>query len=149
MSSKMSPFEELYEINCTTLISWDNPIDRLMMGPEMIQEMEKMVRKDQHNLKEAQERQKSYVNLKRRHQEFQIGDHVYLKVKIRRSSLKIGKFSKLTPMFCVPFEILARIGLVEYQLELHANLKVHNIFHVSILKKYIHDPTHIIDWNMV
>jgi hypothetical protein len=148
-SAKMSPFEVLYDRKCTTLISWDNPVDRLMMGPEMLQEMEKMVRKVQHNLKEAQDRQKSYADLKRRHQEFQVGDHVYLKVKARRSSLKLGNCSKLAPRFCGPFEILARIGPVAYQLALPANLKVHNVFHVSLLKKYIHDPTHIIDWNMV
>ena len=111
----------------------------------MLQEMEKMVRKVQHNLKEAQDTQKSYKDLKRRHQEFQVGDHVYLKVKARRSSLNLVNCAKLEPMFCGPFEILARIRLVAYQVSLLANLIVHSVFHVSLLKKYIHDPTHIID----
>jgi hypothetical protein len=55
----------------------------------------------------------------------------------------------MAPRFCGPFEILARIGLVAYQLALPDNLKIHNVFHVSLLKKYIHDPTHMIDWNLV
>jgi hypothetical protein len=78
-----------------------------------------------------------------------VGDHVYLKVKARKSSLKLGNFAKLAPTFCGPFEILTRIGLVAYQLALPANLRIHNVFHVSLLKKYIHDPTHMIDWNLV
>jgi hypothetical protein len=55
-SSKMSPFEVLYDIKCTTLIRLDNPVERLMMGPKMLQEMEKTIRKVQHNLKEAQDK---------------------------------------------------------------------------------------------
>jgi hypothetical protein len=132
-----------------TPISWDNPADRLMVGPEMLQEMENMVRKVQQNLKEAQDRQKSYADQKRRHLEFQVGDHVYLKVKAQKSSLKLGNCAKLAPRFCGPFEILARIGPVAYQLALPANLRIHNVFHVSLLKKYVHDPTHMIDWNLV
>jgi len=46
-SAKLSPFEILYDRKCTTLISWDNPVDRLMVGPEMLQEMENMVKKVQ------------------------------------------------------------------------------------------------------
>jgi hypothetical protein len=111
--------------------------------------MEKALRKVKHNFKEAQGRQKSYADLKTRHQEFQVGDHMYLKVKERTSSLKLGNCSKLAPRFCGPFRILSRIGPVAYQLALPANLKVHNVFHISLLKNYIHDPTHIIDWIMV
>jgi hypothetical protein len=55
-SAKLSPFEILYGRKCTTLISWDNPADRLMVGPEMLQEMENIVRKVQQNLKEAYDR---------------------------------------------------------------------------------------------
>jgi hypothetical protein len=72
-----------------------------------------------------------------------------LKVKAQKSSLKLGNSAKLTPRFCGPFEILARIGPVAYQLALQANLRIHNVFHVSLLKKYIHDPTHRIDWDLV
>jgi hypothetical protein len=81
--------------------------------------------------------------------EFQVGDHVYLKVKAWKSSLRLGMCAKLAPRFCGPFEILARIGPVAYQLALPANLRIHNVFHVSLLKNYIHDPTHMIDWNLV
>jgi hypothetical protein len=111
--------------------------------------MENMVRKVQQNLKEAQDRQKSYADHKRRDLEFQVGDHVYLKVKAQKISLKIGNCAKLAPRFCGPFEILTRIGLVAYQLALPANIRIHNVFHVSLLKKYIHDPIHMIDWNLV
>jgi hypothetical protein len=78
-----------------------------------------------------------------------MGDHVYLKVKARKSSLKLGNCAKMTPRFCGPFEILARMGPIAYQLALPANLRIHNVFHVSLLKKYIHDPTHMNDWNFV
>ena len=105
-SVKMSPFKVLYKKKCTNPISWDNRVDRIMVGPEMIQEMEKTVIKVQHNLKEARDREKSYADLKRRHQKFQVGDHMYLKVKARRSSLNLGNCSKLQPRFCGPFKIL-------------------------------------------
>jgi hypothetical protein len=108
-----------------------------------------MVRKVQQNLKEARDRQKSYADHKTRHLEFQVGDHVYLKFKAQKSSLKLGNCAKLAPRFCGPFEILARVGPVAYQLALRANLRIHNVFHVSLLEKYIHDPTHMIDWNFV
>ena len=55
----------------------------------------------------------------------------------------------MAPRFCGLFEILARIGPVAYQLALPTNLRIHNVFHVSLLKNYVHDPTHMIDWNLV
>ena len=111
--------------------------------------MENMVRKVQQNLKEAQDRQKNYADQKRRHLEFQVGDHVYLKVKAWKSPLKLGNCAKFAPKFCGPFKILARIGPIAYQFALPANMRIHNVFHISLLKKYIHDPTHMIDWNLV
>jgi hypothetical protein len=78
-----------------------------------------------------------------------VGDHVYLKVKARRISLNLGKCAKLAPRFCVPFNVLPRIGPVAYQLALLANIKIYNVFHVSLLNNYVHDPTHMIDWNLV
>ena len=67
----------------------------------------------------------------------------------KKSSLRLGICAKLAPRYCGPFEILSRIGQVAYQLPLPPNLKVHNVFHISMLKKYIHDSTHVINWNDV
>ena len=72
-----------------------------------------------------------------------------LKVNPKKSSLKLGSCTKLVARFCGPFEILDRIGLVAYMLELLASMNMHNLFHVSLLKKYVHDPNHVIDWNLI
>ena len=52
-------------------------------------------------------------------------------------------------MYYGPFEISAKIGPVAYQLALPPTIKVHNVFHVSILKKYVHDVTHVIERNVI
>lgn len=108
--------------------------------------MELIVKQVQQNLKEAQDRQKSYDDLKRTFREFEVGNHVYVMVKPWKSSLRLGNCVKLFPRYCGPFEILARIGPVAYQLALPATIKVHNVFHVSFLKKYVNDATHVINW---
>jgi ribosomal protein L21E len=115
----------------------------------MLKEMEMIVQKEKQNLKSAQDRKKSYADLKRTHTKFNVGDHVYLKVKPRNSSFKLGKSSKLSPRYCGPFEVLSKVGPVAYHLALPTNLKVHNVFHVSLLKKYVHDVTHIVNWNVI
>jgi hypothetical protein len=78
-----------------------------------------------------------------------VGDHVFLKVKANRSSLKLGNCSKLAAHYCGLFEILERIGLVAYMIALPASMSVHNVFHVSFLKKYIPNDNHVIDWNVI
>jgi hypothetical protein len=81
--------------------------------------------------------------------EFKVGEHVLLKVKPNKSSLKLGSCTKLAARFCGPFEILDRIGLVSYMLALSVSMNVHNVFHVSLLKKYVHNPNHVIDWHLI
>jgi hypothetical protein len=83
------------------------------------------------------------------HREFYVGDHVFIKVMPRKSSLKLGSCAKLAPKYCGSFEVLDRIGPVAYILSLPTNIKAHNVFHVSLLKKYVHDPNHVIDWDMI
>jgi hypothetical protein len=78
-----------------------------------------------------------------------VGDHVFLKVKANRSYLKLGNCSKLAARYYGPFEILERIGPVGYMLALPASMTVHNMFHVSLLKKYIPNANHVIDWNVI
>ena len=146
---KMSMFEILYGKKCTTPISWDSLVDRLMVGPKMLQDMEQTVREVQRNLKVAQDLQKIYIDLKRQHKDFSIENHIYLRVKPKKSSLKLGRCSKLERWFCRPFQIFERIGPVGYKLVLPTHLRIHNVFHISLLKKIIHDSTHIIDQNVV
>ena len=74
---------------------------------------------------------------------------MFVIVKPRNSSFKLGSCAKLAPRYCGPFKILTRVGSVAYQLVLPPNIKIHNVFHISILKKYIHDATHVIDWNVI
>jgi hypothetical protein len=78
-----------------------------------------------------------------------VGDHVFLKVKAIKSSMKLGNYSKLAACYCGPFEILERIGPISYMIALPTSMSVHNIFHVSLLKKYIPDANHVIDWNVI
>ena len=78
-----------------------------------------------------------------------MGEHVFLKVKAKRSSLKLGSFPKLAARYCGPFEVLEKIGPVAYMLALPASMRIHNMFHVSLLKKYVSDPNHVIYWNVI
>lgn len=117
-----------------------------MLGPEMLEEMEAMVKRVRANLKIAQDRQKKISDRKRTFREYQVGEHVYVRIQARRSTLQWNACAKLAPRFCGPFQILARVGPVAYQLPLPSHIRVHNDFHVSILKKYVYDPRHIISW---
>jgi hypothetical protein len=81
--------------------------------------------------------------------EFKVGDHVFLKAKANRSSLKLEFFSKLVAIYCGSFEILERIGTIAYILAFLASMPIHNVFHVSLLKKYIPNANHVIDWNVI
>jgi hypothetical protein len=148
-SLKMSPFEALYGRKCNIPVSWDNPIDREVVGLDCLREMEEQMIKINKNLKVDQDRQKSYVDKGITHREFNVGDHVFLKVKSNRSSLKLGNCSKLAARYCGPFEILERIGPVAYMIAFPASMSVHNVFHVSLLKKYIPDANHVIYWNVI
>ena len=86
------------------------------------------------NLKATQDRQKSYADNNRNETQFAVGDHVFLKIKPRKNSSNLGNCSKLATKYCEPFEILNRVGPVAYELALPTSIKVHNIFHVSLLK---------------
>ena len=79
------------------------------------------------------------------HREFTIKDHVYLRARPRKSSLKLGSCAKLSPRYCGPFEVLEIIETVAYKISFPASTRAHNDFHVSLLKKYVHDLNHVIN----
>ena len=128
VSAGMSPFEIMYGHKCNTPISWSSFVDMLMLGPDLLKYMDLTVRHVQQNLKVAQDMQKIYADIKRTPREFQVGEHVYLKVKPKKISFILGKYSKLAPRYCGPFEILVKIGSIVYHLSLPPAIKVHNFF---------------------
>eukprot|EP00253_Pinus_taeda_P025875 PITA_25875 len=145
-SLQMSPFEVLYGRKCPIPSSWGGPEDRLMLGLEMLKEMEEMVKKVRSNLKAAQDRKKNFADWKRKFKEYHVGDHVYVRIRAKKSTLQWSGCTKLAPRFCGYFQVLARIGSVAYQLALAIHIRVHNVFHVFVLRKYVYDPKHVIRW---
>ena len=98
-------------------------------------------------LKVAQDRQKSWTDKKRRKLQFQVGDHVFLKVSPTKGITRFGRHNKLNPRYVGPFEILSRKGDVAYQLALPPELaRTHNVFHVTLLRKYVPDPNHEVEY---
>ena len=116
----MSPYEDLYGRIFRTPVNWNNLVNIIVLGLEFLKEMEQKVAKIKHNLKATQDRHKSYAYKHRVHREFNVGDHVYLRVRLRKSSLKLGSCAKLSPRYCGPFEVLEIIGSFAYRLALHA-----------------------------
>jgi hypothetical protein len=94
----------------------------------------------------AQSRQKSYADRRRRSLIFHVGDHVYLKVSPTKGVTQFGVKGKLAPRYVGPFQVLEQCGLVAYKVQLPENLSaVHNVFHVSQLKKCLRVPERVVE----
>ena len=97
------------------------------------------------NLKIARDRQKIYTDNRRRDLQSEIGDQVFLKISPWKSVLRFGRRGKLSPRYIGPYEILSKVGPVAYKLNLPLELsRIHDTFHVSMLRKYIPDPSHVL-----
>ncbi|GJS25204.1 reverse transcriptase domain-containing protein [Tanacetum coccineum] len=139
-SIRCAPFEALYGRKCRSPVLWAEIGDSGLIGPELVQETTDKVVVIRDRLKAARDRQKSYADNRRKPLEFQVGDHVMLKVSPWKGVVRFGKKGKLAPRFVGPFEILERIGPVAYRLRLPEELSsVHDTFHVSNLKKCLAD----------
>jgi hypothetical protein len=115
--------------------------EQKVFRPNILEEAEKQVRMVKENLRVAQSKQKSYADHRRRELSFEVGDFVYLKVSPMRGLHHFKVWGKLAPRFIGPFKILEERGEVAYQLELPPQLfDVHDMFHVSRLKKCLRVP---------
>jgi hypothetical protein len=145
-SIKMAPFEALYGRRCRTPLNWSEPGERSFFRPDMVKETEEKVQRIIHNLKGAQARQKSYVDKRRQPLYFLVGDYVYLKVPLMKGVSHFRVKEKLAPQYIGPFPVLEQYGPVAYRLQLPETLyAVHNVFHVSQLKKCLRVPDRTIE----
>ncbi|WVZ97665.1 LOW QUALITY PROTEIN: hypothetical protein U9M48_043179, partial [Paspalum notatum var. saurae] len=136
-SLEMAPFEALYGRRCRTPLNWSEPGERVTFGPDLVTPAEEQVKLIHSNLKRAQSRQKSYSDKRRRPLVFEIGDHVYLRVSPMKGVHRFSVKGKLAPRYCGP---------VAYRLELPPHLvAVHDVFHVSQLKKCLRVPEEAVD----
>ncbi|GFY97750.1 hypothetical protein Acr_12g0002910 [Actinidia rufa] len=118
---------------------------RLKAVQEVMTEKVKVIRQ---RLLTAQSCQKSYADHRRRPLSFDVGDHVFLKILPHRGLTRFGHGGKLSPRYIGPFDIIEKIGGVVYHLALPPRLLgIHDVFHVSMLKKYEPDPSHILEWS--
>jgi hypothetical protein len=117
----------------------------MTFGPSIIMEAEEIVHCIQSNLKATKSRQEHYSNQRRRPLTFIVGDHVYLHVSPIRGVKRFGIKGKLAPRYIGLFPILEKLGVVAYKLELPPSLAgVHDVFHVSHLKKYLKVSTDVV-----
>ena len=142
----MAPFEVLYGRKCRTPLNWSETGERSLVGPDIIQQAEEQVHIVREHLKTAQSRQKSNYDRKHQVMVYQPGEQAYLRVTPMKGTHRFGIKGKLAPRYIGPFRILARRGEVAYQLELPPNLsQVHDVFHVSQLRRCFKDPIRAVD----
>nr|CAH67940.1 H0211F06-OSIGBa0153M17.12 [Oryza sativa] len=141
-SLQMAPYEALYGRKCRTPLLWDQTGERQVFGTDILREALEKVKIIQERLRVAQSRQKSYADNRRRDLAFEEGDYVYLRVTPLRGVHRFQTKGKLAPRFVGPFKIVSRRGEVAYQLELPPSMAgIHDVFHVSQLKKCLRVPT--------
>jgi hypothetical protein len=146
----MTPFEALYGRRCRTPLCWYETGESATLGPEIVQETTEKIHMIREKMKASQSRQKSYHDKRRKDIEFQEGDHVFLRVTSTTGVGRALKSRKLTSKFIESFEILKRVGKVAYRIALPPSLaNLHDVFHVSQLRKYVSDPTHVIETDNV
>ena len=149
-SIQIAPYEALYGRPCRSLLCWTEVGESSITGPDLIRDTFEKVSLIRQHLLMAQSRKKSYADVRRRPLEFEVGDHVFLKVMPKRGVVRFGKRGKLSSRFIRPFEILERVGTVAYRLALPPCMSnVHEVFHVSMVRRYTPDSAHVVDWGEI
>nr|GEY22115.1 putative reverse transcriptase domain-containing protein [Tanacetum cinerariifolium] len=133
-SIKAAPFEALYGRKCRSPVCWNEVEEFHLTGPELVQETTEKIVQIKQRIQAAQDRQKSYADLKRKPMEFQVGDRVMLKVSPWKEVVRFGKQRKLNPRYVGPFKVIKRVGSVAYKLELSEELS-----------RFVEEPVEIID----
>jgi len=104
----------------------------VVVGPELLRQTTEKVKLIQKMMKASQSRHKSYADQSRRHLEFVVGDHVFLRITPTTGVGRAIRSRKLSPKFLGPYQILRKIRPVAYEIALPPQLSyLHSVFHVS------------------
>jgi hypothetical protein len=138
-------YNNSYQESLKMSLNWIEPGEKVIFGPDHVEEAEATVHRIQDNLKAVKSRHETYANKRRQPLEFEVGNHVYLRVLPMKGVKRFGVKGKLAPRYIRPFPILEKCGIVAYKLDLPPSLaEVHDIFHVSQMKKCLKAPVDIV-----
>ncbi|XP_073284822.1 uncharacterized protein [Primulina huaijiensis] len=141
----MTLFEALYGQRGRSRLCWDEFGEKQLIEPDIVQEIHDKFQLNRQRMEVSQDRQASYANKCRLSIEFQAGDFVFLKISQFMGVVHFGIRGKLSPRYVRPYDIVERIGIYVYRLELPQSLPdVHDVFRVSMLRKYEPDSSHLI-----
>eukprot|EP00257_Ricinus_communis_P023457 XP_015583450.1 uncharacterized protein LOC107262401 [Ricinus communis] len=141
----MALYEALYGRKRRSLMCWEEVSERKLARLELVHITSEKISIICKRLKTAFNRQKSYASPKWKHVDFSVGEYVFLKVSPMRGVICFGKKGKFPLDIVRPFKIINKIGEVAYKLDLLPNfLHVHQVFHKSMLRKYISDSSHVL-----
>ncbi|KAJ0436024.1 putative nucleotidyltransferase, Ribonuclease H [Helianthus annuus] len=135
-ATKMTPFEVVYGRPPPRVLTYVPGTSKVQAVEELLVDRDKLLNDLRSNLLVARDRMKSKADAKRREVEFSVGDMVYLKLQpYRQSTVALRLSAKVGPKFFGPYKVVERVGPVAYRLELPPEALIHNVFHVSLLKK--------------
>ena len=144
-SIRMTLFEVLYGRRCKTPLCWYESGESVVVGPKIVQQTTDKIKNIQEKMKASQSRQKSYHDKRRKTLEFEKGDHVFLRVTPIMGVSRVLKSHKLTPCFIGTYHSFEKLDEVAYQVNFLLSLaNLHDVFHVSQLRRYIADLSHVV-----